>query len=141
LVIQVVTVYVPDTGPLAEQFDPGVGDGVGLAVGVGVGVDVGVGDGVGDGVGVGVGVAVSVGSGVGDGVADGEGVAASTISSGGVADSRLPRLSAVALVVVSTRLTGPFPPTSGVTSTSYHVPPMTGPLAPVAVGEYAGALL
>jgi hypothetical protein len=106
-------------------------------VGVGVGLGVGVGEGVGVGVAVGLGGAVGVGVGVAVGV--GVGVPVSTIRDGGVADSRLPKLSAVALVVVSARLIGPSPVTSGVTSISYQVPATTGPdelVAAECAGEF-----
>ena len=120
-----------------------VGVGGGMSVGVAVGVLVGAGVSVGVGVGVDVLVSVAVGVGVFVGVAVGVGTGGRprTMSCGPLApDSRLARVNAVGLDVMSARLTGPLPVTSGVTSTVTHVPATSGPEEPTAVAENDGAL-
>lgn len=65
-----------------------------------------------------------------------------TTSCGALApDSRLARLNAVVFVVMSARLTSPFPVMSDVTSTVVHVSAVTGPDEPVDNTAKGGAVV
>jgi hypothetical protein len=112
---------------------------VGVLVGVFVGVCVGVLVGVLVGTtGVYVGVLVAVRVGVGEFPPP----PVCTINCGAFAPvSRLAKVLAAELVIVSPKLTSPFPVTKPVTSISTHVPPVNGPDDPATVPLMAGALL
>src|SRR5687768_11237140 len=106
-------------------------DGVAVVVGVLVGVAVSVGKGVDVGVSVDVGEGPKVGVWVGALVAVGVAVDINWVSmtSCGAVPllSRLARLKAVLLVVVSAKLMSPFPLMSGVISTEVHAPAPNAP--------------
>jgi hypothetical protein len=65
----------------------------------------------------------------------------STMSEGLLLDSRLPRLIAVEVEVLSAKLKVPLPLTSRVTSTLVHCPALRGPEEPATVAEGGGALV
>jgi hypothetical protein len=133
-------------GVAAGAAGVGVAAGVAVAAGVSVAAGMAVAAGVavaaGGAVAASAGVTASVGVATGDAVSEG-GVAVAdpnvTTRSGGCADSRLPKLMAVALLSVSARLTSPFPATREVTFTLTVEPAVTGPEATEAVPK-AGAL-
>jgi hypothetical protein len=125
--------------------DVAVGAGVAVAAGGSIGATAAVGADMSEAEGATVAVATALGVAegaiVGVCVGGGGGVTAVpkvTARSGGCADSRLPRLIAVALLSVTARLTSPLPVTSEVTFTLTVAPAATGPEATDAV-PIAGA--
>lgn len=133
--------------PVAVCVGVDVGEGPLVAVGVAVAGCVGVGVAVGVDVPTAVGVEVRVGVDVGAPVDVGVNVAVgidpppvSTISCGVFPDSRLARLMAVLLFVVTARLKTPFPVMNEVTSIVFQVLALTDPEDPSTLPT-GGALL